>query len=69
LSFKTPRSYSNIDRVVILGMGGSAIGGDLLNSLASLESKTPISVCRDYNLPQFVDSKTLASASRHGSKL
>jgi len=65
LSFKLPRSYSNIDRVVILGMGGSAIGGDLLNSLASLESKTPISVSRDYNLPQFVDSKTLAIASSY----
>jgi glucose/mannose-6-phosphate isomerase len=65
LSFKLPRSYSNIDRVVILGMGGSAIGGDLLNSLASLESKTPISVSRDYNLPQFVDSKTLVIASSY----
>jgi len=65
LSFKLPGAYSNIDRVVILGMGGSAIGGDLLNSLASLESKTPISVCRDYNLPQFVDSKTLVIASSY----
>jgi glucose/mannose-6-phosphate isomerase len=65
LSFKLPRPYSKIDRIVILGMGGSAIGGDLLNSLASLESKTPISVCRDYNLPQFVDSKTLVIASSY----
>jgi glucose/mannose-6-phosphate isomerase len=65
LSFKLPRSYSNIDRVVILGMGGSAIGGDLLNSLASLESKTPISVCRDYNLPHFVDANTLVIASSY----
>ena len=65
LDFKLPRSYSNIDRVVILGMGGSAIGGDLLNSLASLESKTPISVSRDYNLPRFVDAKTLVIASSY----
>jgi glucose/mannose-6-phosphate isomerase len=65
LSFKLPRPYSNIDRVVILGMGGSAIGGDLLNSLASLECKTPISVFRDYNLPHFVDANTLVIASSY----
>jgi len=65
LDLKLPRSYSNIDRVVILGMGGSAIGGDLLNSLASLESRTPISVCRDYNLPHYVDARTLVIASSY----
>ena len=65
LSFKLPRPYSKIDRIIILGMGGSAIGGDLLNSLASLESKTPISVCRDYNLPHFVDANTLVIASSY----
>ena len=42
LAFKLPKGYSNIDKIVIVGMGGSAIGGDLLNSLASLDSKTPM---------------------------
>lgn len=65
LSFIMPKAYFNIDKVVILGMGGSAIGGDLLNSLASLESKTPISVCRDYSLPHFVDASTLVIASSY----
>jgi len=65
LKSKLPKSYSNVNKVVILGMGGSAIGGDLLNSLASLESKTPISVCRDYNLPHFTDAKTLVIASSY----
>ena len=65
LKFKLPKGYSNVNKVVVLGMGGSAIGGDLLNSLASLESKTPISVCRDYNLPRFVDSETLVIASSY----
>jgi glucose/mannose-6-phosphate isomerase len=65
LSFKLPKGYSNVNKVVILGMGGSAIGGDLLSSLASLESKTPISVCRDYNLPHLVDAQTLIIASSY----
>ncbi len=65
LAFKLPKGYFNVDKVIILGMGGSAIGGDLLNSLASLESKTPISVCRDYNLPHFLDTKTLVIASSY----
>jgi glucose/mannose-6-phosphate isomerase len=65
LNFKLPQGYSNIDKIVIAGMGGSAIGGDLLDNLASLESKTPISVCRDYSLPDFVDGKTLVIASSY----
>jgi glucose/mannose-6-phosphate isomerase len=65
LSFKLPQGYSNIDKIVIAGMGGSAIGGDLLDNLASLESETPISVCRDYSLPDFVDDKTLVIASSY----
>ena len=33
--FKLPADYSQVNKVVILGMGGSAIGGDLLKGLAS----------------------------------
>ena len=33
--FKLPKDYASIDKVVILGMGGSAIGGDLVRSLVS----------------------------------
>jgi len=65
LDFKLPSNYSRVNKVVILGMGGSAIGGDLLSSLASLESKTSITVSRDYNMPAFVDAKTLLIASSY----
>ena len=34
MSFNLSPDYSDVDRVVILGMGGSAIGGDLVRSLA-----------------------------------
>jgi len=65
IEFKLPDGYQDIDKVVILGMGGSAIGGDLVRSLASSESKPIIFVNRDYDLPAFVDDKTLVIASSY----
>jgi glucose/mannose-6-phosphate isomerase len=50
------------NKIVILGMGGSAIGGDMLSSLLSLEAKIPIFTVRDYTIPSFIDSKTLIFA-------
>jgi glucose/mannose-6-phosphate isomerase len=63
--FQLPRDYANIDKVVILGMGGSATGGDLVRSLFSSKKKPIIFVSRDYNLPAFVDHKTLVIASSY----
>ncbi|MDD4859293.1 MAG: bifunctional phosphoglucose/phosphomannose isomerase [Dehalococcoidales bacterium] len=64
-TFKLPSDYANVDKIVILGMGGSAIGGDLVSSLASLEAKVPVTVNRDYLLPAYVDKKTLVIASSY----
>lgn len=60
-----PTSYAAVDRVIIQGMGGSAIAGDLLSDLASLEKSPQISVWRDYGLPTYVNSKTLFIASSY----
>jgi len=57
-----PPDYRDVDRVVILGMGGLVIAGDLLRSLAALESPVPIFVHRDYGLPLLVDDRTLLIA-------
>ena len=65
MSFRLPPDYAQADKVVILGMGGSAIGGDLASSLALSEAKVTVLVCRDYNLPPFVDGKTLVIASSY----
>lgn len=55
-----------VSRVVLAGMGGSAIGGDLLASYAMPVAKVPIIVWRNYDLPGFVsDSRTLVIASSH----
>lgn len=56
---------SAINSIVIAGMGGSAIGGELLASLFYDELASPVSVVRDYNLPAFVDKKTLVVVSSY----
>jgi glucose/mannose-6-phosphate isomerase len=65
LRFELPREYTRISNVVILGMGGSAIGGDIVRRLALAESKVPVFVHRDYGLPAFVDASTLIIASSY----
>jgi glucose/mannose-6-phosphate isomerase len=62
---KLPREYAEISNVVIAGMGGSAIGGDIARRLAMAESKLPVWVHRDYGLPAFVDESTLVIASSY----
>ncbi len=64
MKFDLPQDYSKVNKVVILGVGGSAIGGDLVASLA-VEAKLPILVCRGYNLPAFTDAETLVIASSY----
>ena len=61
-AMKLPREYGQVKRVVVAGMGGSAIGGDLLADLVSLEKSVPIAVYRDYDIPSYVDETTLILA-------
>jgi glucose/mannose-6-phosphate isomerase len=63
--FKLPTDYRNVNKVVVLGMGGSAIGGDLVRTLVQNECKIPIIIHRDYGLPAFVDENTLLIASSY----
>ncbi|MBI2860083.1 MAG: bifunctional phosphoglucose/phosphomannose isomerase [Chloroflexi bacterium] len=65
MSFDLPEDYSEVEKVIILGMGGSAIGGDLAASLIMAKSRAPIIIQRDYHLPGFVDEKTLVIASSY----
>jgi glucose/mannose-6-phosphate isomerase len=51
--------FKGIKNVCIGGMGGSSIGGELLQNISAKYSKIPFFIVRDYNLPRFVNSKTL----------
>ncbi|MFH0942395.1 MAG: bifunctional phosphoglucose/phosphomannose isomerase [Chloroflexota bacterium] len=60
-----PEELARVNKVVILGMGGSAIGGDLLTSLVNSQARLPIIISREYDLPGFVDEETLVIASSY----
>ena len=49
----------NFKNIVVLGMGGSAIGGDLLSDYLADELSIPIVVIRGYDIPKFVDENSL----------
>ena len=55
---------TKFERVVVAGMGGSAIGGDLARSFLG-ERASPIVGCRDYALPKNVARGALFVASSY----
>jgi len=61
-SVPVPASAQNFQNIVVLGMGGSAIGGDLLSDYLADELSIPIVVIRGYDIPKFVDENSLVFA-------
>jgi glucose/mannose-6-phosphate isomerase len=49
----------DIRNVVVCGLGGSGIGGNIVSKLVEGEMKVPISSLKGYHLPQFVASNSL----------
>jgi glucose/mannose-6-phosphate isomerase len=59
-------AWVNIDRVLVAGMGGSAIGADLLAAFIAPTCRVPLIVHRDYDLPAWANGpRTLVIASSH----
>ncbi|MBI3983824.1 bifunctional phosphoglucose/phosphomannose isomerase [Candidatus Microgenomates bacterium] len=56
---------AKLANIVITGMGGSALAGLLIRSWQADQLKVPVVVTRDYELPGFVDSRTLVIASSY----
>jgi glucose/mannose-6-phosphate isomerase len=58
--------WKDFRQVVIAGMGGSAIGADLLSSYCASLAPLPVSVHRDYGLPLYArGDATLVICSSH----
>ena len=55
----------NYDNILFCGMGGSAIGGDLLKSMIQHKLNIPIIINRDYKLPNWVNPSTLVILSSY----
>lgn len=54
-----------LNRIVVVGMGGSALAALLAKSWLSKELTIPFEVVRTYELPEYVDSNTLVIASSY----
>ncbi len=64
-SYTLPDSFRGVKHVVITGMGGSAMGGALVQAYVAGECGVPITVVRDYSLPASAGPETLVIASSH----
>ena len=56
---------SKIDNIVIIGQGGSAMGGVIVKNLLKEKISIPVLVNQDYKIPNFVNHKTLLIASSY----
>ncbi len=54
-----------INNIIIAGMGGSAIGGDLIRSYTNYEIKYPVNIIRNYFLPKYASKETLVIISSY----
>lgn len=63
--FNPPTPRVPIQNVVVTGLGGSAVGGDLLRVLVEDNGKVPLVVNRDYQMPAFVNDHTLVIAASY----
>jgi len=59
LAQKMQLHYSKPDNIIVAGMGGSAIGGDLLKDWARNKITVPIEVNREYQLPAYASKRSL----------
>jgi glucose/mannose-6-phosphate isomerase len=62
---KIKLNVKGVQNIVLTGLGGSAIGGDLLRSYLSGELHVPFTVNRYYSLPEFVGKNTLVIVSSY----
>lgn len=58
-----PASYKNINKVVLIGMGGSHLSAFMLKHITEEKRKMPFEIIHDYKVPGYIDHKTLVILS------
>jgi glucose/mannose-6-phosphate isomerase len=53
---------ARFDRIVMLGMGGSGIAGNVVQAVGTATLPVPVTVLKHYRTPAFVNERTLAFA-------
>lgn len=62
---ESPASPGEVANVVLAGMGGSALAADMVKVLTADRVTVPLEVTKGYQLPNFVNEKTLVIAISH----
>lgn len=62
---KIPKKCFDIDNIVVAGMGGSALGGRIVDSLLTQKVTVPMEIFTSYKLPKYVGKRTLVIASSY----
>ncbi len=68
-SISLNRPYADIRNIVVAGMGGSAIGGDVVRTLAKYELNIPIVVSRNVPPTPGIRKKPFLLLITHGIKV
>ena len=58
-------NYHDVQNIVVAGMGGSALGADLVRHLYKDELPVSLEICKDYDLPNYVGKNTLVILSSY----
>ena len=64
-NFSVKNKYKKINNVVVSGMGGSAIGADIVSAIGKESIEIPFFISRDYKLPNWVNQNTLVICSSY----
>lgn len=60
-----PEACSDVNHIVVAGMGGSALGAHLIQDVFRSELRIPVTVVSDYSAPAWIDEKTLIVLSSY----
>ncbi len=64
-SIKTSIDKEDIDKIYVAGLGGSGIGADFVAEFIKDECTIPYLVGKGYDIPNYIDNKTLAVLSSY----
>ena len=60
-----PSIAGSIKNVLLCGMGGSGIGGDVIRSFLIPDLKAPFQICRDFSVPGYIGPDSLVIVSSY----
>jgi glucose/mannose-6-phosphate isomerase len=65
LALHIPEEYKNAQNIVLSGMGGSALGGRIVDALTNSIIRAPFEISTEYGIPNYVNTNTLLILSSY----